>query len=210
LLFVGALMDSISAILIIAPLLAPIGVELGIDPVHLGIIFIVNLEIGYLTPPIGINLFVASSVFRQPIGEVARGVIPFIGLMLIGLMAVTYIPTISLGPVNWIMREKPIYAPFPDPPDMPFVLVDDPNSDEDVSGDMGAPPPEPVIGPEGKRVLSVAEMMAANETEGDEDEDEDTEAGAEGETEGEDTEGEPKPAFDGSGMNMVPQVPDDE
>jgi C4-dicarboxylate transporter DctM subunit len=227
LLFVGALMDSISAILIIAPLIAPIGAELGIDPVHLGIIFIVNLEIGYLTPPIGINLFVASSVFRQPLGDVIRGVVPFIGLMLIGLVAVTYIPTIALGPVNRIMREEPFYEPFPDPPEMPVILIDDPNSDEDVVGDMGKAPAEPVVGPDGKRVKSIAEMMAENETEGDEDEDEEETEGEpkpaiggnglnlipqdpDAEEDEEETEGEPKPAFDGSGMNMVPKDPDED
>ncbi|KIG18739.1 TRAP-type C4-dicarboxylate transport system, large permease component [Enhygromyxa salina] len=198
LLFVGALMDSISAILIIAPLLAPIGTQLGIDPIHLGIIFIVNLEIGYLTPPIGINLFVASSVFRQPLGEVARGVIPFIGLMLIGLMAVTYVPSISLGLVNKVMREKPFYEPFPDPP-APPGSEDDPDSDADVEGDLGAN--QPTVGPTGERVMSVAEMMAASETEGeDEDEDEDED----------ETEGGAKPAFDSSGMNMVPVDPDED
>ncbi|MCA9681542.1 MAG: TRAP transporter large permease, partial [Myxococcales bacterium] len=154
LLLVGALMDSISAILIIAPLLAPIGAELGIDPVHLGVIFIVNLEIGYLTPPIGINLFVASSVFRQPLGEVARGVLPFIGLMVIGLGLVTYVPTISLGLVNKVMRDTEFYEPFPDTPEKTFVASDDPDSDEDVVGDMGGPPPEPELGPDGERVLS--------------------------------------------------------
>ena len=202
LLIVGALMDSISAILIIAPLLAPIGAQLGIDPVHLGIIFIVNLEIGYLTPPIGINLFVASSVFRQPLGEVARGVVPFIGLMLIGLAAVTYVPSIALGPVNVIMREQPFYTPFPDPPEVETVAADDPNSDVDVEGDLGAV--EPTVGPTGERVMTVAEMMAASEaeTEGEEQEYEDEEVS--------ETEGEPKPVFDGSGMNMVPADPDDE
>lgn len=228
LLGVGALMDSISAILIIAPLIAPIGMELGIDPVHLGIIFIVNLEIGYLTPPIGINLFVASSVFRQPLGDVIRGVVPFIGLMMIGLVAVTYVPTISLGPVNTIMREKPFYEPFPEPPEMPVMLIDDPDSDEDVVGDMGKAPAEPLVGPDGQRVKSIAEMMAENETEGDEDEDEeDTEAepqpaiGGNGlnlipkDPDAEDDEDDmdpddPKPAFDGSGMNMVPKDPDEE
>ena len=107
LLLVGAVMDSISAILIIAPLLAPIADQLGIDPVHLGVVFIVNLEIGYLTPPIGINLFVASSVFRRSMGEVSRGVLPFIGLMLIGLVGVTYVPSLALGPVNLRFRDKP-------------------------------------------------------------------------------------------------------
>lgn len=199
LLFVGALMDSISAILIIAPLIAPIGMQLGIDPVHLGIIFIVNLEIGYLTPPIGINLFVASSVFRQPIGEVARGVIPFIGLMMIGLVAVTYVPTISLGLVNKVMRDdQPFYTPFPDPPAMPALPGDD-DDDDDETGDAGKAPVEQVVGPDGKKIKSIAEMMAENETEGDDDDDDDDK--------GED---EPKPAFDGKGMNMVPQDPDAE
>jgi C4-dicarboxylate transporter DctM subunit len=203
LLFVGALMDSISAILIIAPLLAPVGVQLGIDPVHLGIIFIVNLEIGYLTPPIGINLFVASSVFRQPIGDVIRGVVPFIGLMLIGLIAVTYVPSIALGPVNVFMREKPFYEPFPDAPPPSALALDDPNSDEDVVGDAFKQA-EPVVGPGGERVLSVAELMAAGETEGDaETEDDDDDDETEGETD------EPKPAFDGKGMNMVPPTDPD-
>jgi len=213
LLLVGALMDSISAILIIAPLLAPIGVQLGIDPVHLGIIFIVNLEIGYLTPPIGINLFVASSVFRQPIGEVARGVIPFIGLMMIGLVAVTYIPTISLGPVNWIMRDAPIYTPFPDAPDLAKLTGDDdPDSDEVVGAEVG--PAEPVVGPAGERVKTVAEMMAQSD---DDDDDDDEPAGETGEPKPEipdddddDDDEDLKPAFDGKGMNMVPPTPDDD
>ncbi len=158
LLLIGALMDSISAILIIAPLLAPIGVELGIDPVHMGIIFIVNLEIGYLTPPIGINLFVASSVFRQPLGEITRGVLPFIALMLVGLVAVTYVPTIAMGPVNMFMRDKDFYEPFPEAPDPNLAVVDDPNSDEDVEGELGQI--EGHMGPNGERVLSISEMMA--------------------------------------------------
>jgi C4-dicarboxylate transporter, DctM subunit len=116
LLVVGALMDSISAIMIIAPLLKPIADQLGIDPVHLGIIFIVNLEIGYLTPPIGINLFVASSVFEKPMGEVIKSVVPFILLMLVGLGLVTYVPTIALGPVNTFLRDKPFYEPLPEDP----------------------------------------------------------------------------------------------
>jgi len=113
LLVVGALMDSISAIVIIAPLLKPISDQLGIDPVHLGIIFIVNLEIGYLTPPIGINLFVASSVFEKPLGEVIRSVVPYIMIMLVGLGIVTYVPSISVGPVNVILRDEPFYEPLP-------------------------------------------------------------------------------------------------
>ncbi len=114
LLLVGALMDSISAILVIAPLLTPIAASLGIDPVHMGVIFIVNLEIGYLTPPIGINLFVASAAFGKPMGAVIKSVVPFIGLMFVGLVVVTYVPTVSLGAVNVLLRDKPMYEPLPE------------------------------------------------------------------------------------------------
>lgn len=203
LLLVGALMDSISAILIIAPLLAPIGTQLGIDPVHMGVIFIVNLEIGYLTPPIGINLFVASSVFRQPLGEIARGVIPFIGLMLIGLVAVTYIPTISMGPVNKFMRDKAFYEPFPKPPENAPAVID-PNSDEDVVGDMGAPPPQ--TGPDGEKVKTIEEMMAEADNEDEEDWEDDEDDGDEDDMDPDD----PKPAFDSSGLNMIPADPDED
>ncbi len=161
LLLVGALMDAISAILIIAPLLTPIAVQLGIDPVHLGVVFIINLEIGYLTPPIGINLFVASSVFRRPLGEVSRGVLPFIGMMACGLLLVTYIPTISLGLVNVWMRDEPFYEPFPTGPE--------------EAGEEGMQAPGGGVGPDGERVQSIEEMMDnVDDTDGeDEDDDED-------------------------------------
>lgn len=113
LLIAGALMDSISAIMIIAPLLTPIAIRFGIDPIHLGIIFIVNLEIGYLTPPIGLNLFVASSVFRKSLGECIKSVVPYILIMMVGLAVVTYFPTLALGPVNALLRNEPFYEPFP-------------------------------------------------------------------------------------------------
>lgn len=116
LLITGAFMDSISAIMVIAPLLTPIAGSMGIDPVHLAVIFIVNLEIGYLTPPIGLNLFVSSIAFKLPLGTVIRSVVPFIGIMAFGLGAVTYVPTISLGPVNVLLRDEPFYEPFPESP----------------------------------------------------------------------------------------------
>lgn len=162
LLIVGAVMDSISAILIIAPLLAPIAYELGLDPVHLGVIFIVNLEIGYLTPPIGINLFVASSVFKRPMGEVARGVLPFIGLMAIGLGIVAYVPTVSMGPVNVFLRDKPFYEPFPGTEDS-----------TDTTGDGEPQAPQTQVGPTGKKVLSVEELMEMDVSSGGWDEDDD-------------------------------------
>jgi C4-dicarboxylate transporter, DctM subunit len=102
LLLAGATMDSISAILILSPILGAAGAAYGVDPVHLGIITIVNLEIGYLTPPFGINLFVASALFEQPLGRVLRGVLPFILLMLACLALITFVPDISLILGRWL------------------------------------------------------------------------------------------------------------
>ena len=113
LLVVGCFMDIMSAILIIVPLLSPIAYQLGIHPIHLAVVFIVNLEIGYLTPPLGLNLFVASTIFEKPITETIKAVIPFVGMMLLGLLAVTYIPTISLGPVS-VANGHGFYVPFPE------------------------------------------------------------------------------------------------
>ncbi len=96
LLLIGCMMDIISAILILAPLTAPIAKAMGVDPVHLGIIYIVNLEIGYLTPPIGINLFVSSVIFKKPIFQVIRAILPFLLIFLFGLLVVTYFPDLSL------------------------------------------------------------------------------------------------------------------
>ncbi|RMF16859.1 MAG: TRAP transporter large permease subunit [Candidatus Dadabacteria bacterium] len=97
LLVTGCIMDIISAILILAPIIAAVGKQYGVDPVHLGVIFIVNLEIGFLTPPLGLNLFVATSIFNRPFTEVVRGALPFVLLLLVGLLLITYIPSISLG-----------------------------------------------------------------------------------------------------------------
>jgi C4-dicarboxylate transporter DctM subunit len=158
LLVVGALMDSISAIVIIAPLLKPIADQLGIDPVHLGVIFIVNLEIGYLTPPIGINLFVASSVFEKPLGEVIRSVVPYIGIMLVGLGIVTYVPSISVGPVNVLLRGEPFYEPLPQVDDDGQIVRpdrgDQPSIEVKKAGEVNA---------EGVRVLSMEEMNEISE-----------------------------------------------
>ncbi len=95
LLALGTVMEIISAILIVAPLLAPIAASFGIDPIHFGIIFIVNLELGYLTPPMGINLFVASTVFKQSIVKVIKAALPFLFLMLFCLGVVALVPALS-------------------------------------------------------------------------------------------------------------------
>lgn len=96
LLVAGAFMETSSAILIIAPILLPIGLELGVDPIHLGIIMVMNLEIGMVTPPLGLNLFVASGMSGMSVLQVARAAIPTALVLLTALLLVTYIPAISL------------------------------------------------------------------------------------------------------------------
>jgi C4-dicarboxylate transporter DctM subunit len=95
LLAAGCLMDIMSAILVFAPLLTPMAVHFGINPVHFGIIMIVNLEIGYITPPVGINLFVASAAFKEPIGDVIKSTIVPTLVLLAGLFIVTFWPELS-------------------------------------------------------------------------------------------------------------------
>jgi C4-dicarboxylate transporter DctM subunit len=97
LLLLGCVMDIISAILIVAPLLAPIALSYGIHPLHFGIMFIVNLELGYLTPPLGINLFVSSTVFNRPVVQVIRATVPFFLLMLFCLIIIVWFPQLSLA-----------------------------------------------------------------------------------------------------------------
>lgn len=97
LLLLGCVMDILSAILIVAPLLAPIAARFGLHPVHFALMFIVNLEIGYLTPPMGINLFVASTVFKRSIVDVIKGVIPFLFLMLFCLAVVAFFEPLSIA-----------------------------------------------------------------------------------------------------------------
>ena len=89
-------MDIMSAILILSPILTPMAESFGISPIHFGILMIVNLEIGYLTPPVGINLFVASGIFEEPIGEVIKSILPLILVLLVGLLLITFVPQISL------------------------------------------------------------------------------------------------------------------
>lgn len=102
LLVVGALMDIFSAILVVVPLITPIAINFGVDPVHLGIIFLANLGIGYSTPPIGMNLFIASFRFEKPILKLYVATIPFLIILLLTLMLITYIPELSLWLVNLV------------------------------------------------------------------------------------------------------------
>lgn len=96
LLFLGAFLDIFSAIVIMVPLILPIAVSYGIHPVHLGIIFLANMQIGYFTPPVGMNLFIASYRFKKPITELYRATIPFMLVLLFAVLLITYIPALSL------------------------------------------------------------------------------------------------------------------
>ena len=101
LLIVGMMMDIFSAIIVVVPLIIPIATAYEINPVHLGIIFLTNLEIGYLTPPVGLNLFISSFRFEKPVSQVVRAVLPYIGVLLIALILITYIPELSLFMVDF-------------------------------------------------------------------------------------------------------------
>ena len=102
LLIVGCLMDIFSAIVVVVPLIMPIANEFDINPVHLGIIFIANLELGYLTPPVGLNLFLASYRFNKPVLEVARATLPMLVVLAIGVLLITYVPWLTTGMVHWL------------------------------------------------------------------------------------------------------------
>ncbi len=99
LILVGMMMDIFSAIVIVVPLIAGVAVKtFGIDPYHLGIIFLVNLEIGYLTPPVGLNLFVSAFRFNKPVSEVMRATLPFLAAMVVSLILITFIPSLVVLP----------------------------------------------------------------------------------------------------------------
>ena len=96
LLLVGCFMETVCAIMILAPILFPVVTALGVDPVHFGIIMVTNLAIGFITPPLGVNLFVASRVGKTTLDVVIKGIIPFLVLMIATLMLITYVPAISM------------------------------------------------------------------------------------------------------------------
>ena len=96
LLVAGNFMEPSAIILILAPILFPIALELGIDPIHLGIIMVVNTEIGMVTPPVGLNLFVTSGITGMPVLSVVRAALPWLGVLFTFLIIITYVPWISL------------------------------------------------------------------------------------------------------------------
>ncbi|MFT2097857.1 TRAP transporter large permease [Marinomonas sp. 2405UD66-6] len=96
-LIAGFFLDSASAIIVLAPLMTPIASQVGIDPVHFGIINLVNYSVGMITPPVGLNLFVAVSISKMGLFEIFKGCIPFLLILLVGLMIITYVPWLSLA-----------------------------------------------------------------------------------------------------------------
>ncbi|VEF46852.1 C4-dicarboxylate transport system large permease [Bacillus freudenreichii] len=96
LLVVGAFIDTIAAIVILTPILLPVAVQIGVDPIHFGVIMVVNLAIGFITPPVGVNLFVASAVGKVPFDTVAKGIVPLFITMLVALAIITYVPQLSM------------------------------------------------------------------------------------------------------------------
>lgn len=102
LLVLGSVLEIYSAIVVLTPLVVPLGLAFGIDPLHLGVIFLANLELGFLFPPVGLNLFLASSRFNVPLPKLYRCVLPFFAIRAVGVLLVTYLPLLSLGLVRWL------------------------------------------------------------------------------------------------------------
>lgn len=102
LLITGCLMDIFSAIMVVVPLIIPLGALFGIHPVHLGIIFLANMELGYMTPPVGLNLFLASYRFNEPMAKLYKDVLPFFFIQLVSVLLITYIPVLTTGLLDLI------------------------------------------------------------------------------------------------------------
>jgi tripartite ATP-independent transporter DctM subunit len=96
LLILGTMLEIFSALVLIIPLLLPIALGYGVDPVHLGIIFLANMQIGYFTPPVGMNLFIASNRFRKPVLQLYKATLPWFLILLLAVLLITYWPALSL------------------------------------------------------------------------------------------------------------------
>jgi C4-dicarboxylate transporter DctM subunit len=106
LLIAGNFMEPTAIILILGPLFFHIATQLGIDPIHLGIIMVVNMEIGMITPPVGLNLFVTSGITGMPLTKVVRAAMPWLGVLFLFLIVITYVPSISTYLPNLIMGKE--------------------------------------------------------------------------------------------------------
>ena len=112
LLVVGCLMDIFSAIVVVVPLILPIGRHFGVDPIHLGIIFLANLELGFLTPPVGMNLFLSSVRFKKKLFSVYGSALPFLLILAVAVLLITYLPALTLAPVKWVFGTLPEAPPI--------------------------------------------------------------------------------------------------
>ena len=104
LLVLGSVLEIYSAIVVLAPLVAPLGEAYHIEPIHLGVVFLANLELGFLFPPMGLNLFLSASRFGKPLPYVYRKALPFLLIMAAGVLAITYLPAITTGVVKLLAR----------------------------------------------------------------------------------------------------------
>ena len=94
---IGMFIETSAAILVLAPILAPVAIRFGIDPVHFGLVMVVNLALGMITPPFGVNLFAACTVARISVDRIIKDLVPFVLVILACLMVITYVPSLSLG-----------------------------------------------------------------------------------------------------------------
>jgi TRAP-type C4-dicarboxylate transport system permease large subunit len=97
-------MDIFSAIIVVVPLILPLAAAFNVHPIHLGIIFIANLELGFLHPPLGLNLLLASVRFKKPVLEVTWATLPMLGILAIGVLLITYVPWLTEGLLRWMGR----------------------------------------------------------------------------------------------------------
>jgi tripartite ATP-independent transporter DctM subunit len=104
LLVLGSVLEIYSAIVILAPLVAPMGAAFGIDPIHLGVVFLANLELGFLFPPVGLNLFLSSSRFGIPLPKLYRHAVPYLLILGAGVLLITYVPAMSTGVLTLLGR----------------------------------------------------------------------------------------------------------
>ena len=111
LLVLGSVLEIYSAIIILAPVIAPMGAAFGVDPIHLGVIFLANLELGFLFPPLGLNLFLSSSRFGKPLPQLYRHVVPFLIILGFGVLLITYVPDMSLGILKLLGKYQPAGSP---------------------------------------------------------------------------------------------------
>src|SRR6185503_13224074 len=121
LLIIGMLMDIFSAIVVVVPLITGIALHFNINPYHLGIVFLLNLEIGYLMPPMGLNLFIAGFRFNRPVPDLYRVVMPFIGIFVVALLVTTYVPSLTVAEATLARPASTATATAPPPTAKPTV-----------------------------------------------------------------------------------------